>query len=183
MAGIIVAFSKAEEGRNVRNLLMKKGYNVAAVCTSGAQVIAMADSLKNGVIVCGYKFADMMYTDIYHETGEFFEMIMLANPGKIYEGEEKGISYIYMPFKVKDFLNTLEMQLVISERRYKKSGKKPKPRTEEEKKIINEAKAALIEVNNMTENEAHKYIQRKSMNSGDSLVDTAKIILENLYRE
>ena len=31
MAGIIVAFSKAEEGRNVRNLLMKKGYNVGEI--------------------------------------------------------------------------------------------------------------------------------------------------------
>ena len=115
MAGIIVAFSKAEEGRNVRNLLMKKGYNVAAVCTSGAQVIAMTDSLKNGVIVCGYKLADMMYLDVWHETNESFEMIMLANPGKVYAEEEKGISYLYMPFKIKEFLNTLEMQLVTSE--------------------------------------------------------------------
>ena len=53
----------------------------------------------------------------------------------------------------------------------------PKRRTAEEEKIINKAKALLMERNQMTENDAHKYIQKLSMDSGNNLVETAEMIL------
>ena len=36
MATIIVAFPKLEEAKAVKNLLVRKGYDVAAPCTTGA---------------------------------------------------------------------------------------------------------------------------------------------------
>ncbi|HAH18494.1 ANTAR domain-containing response regulator [Eubacterium uniforme] len=183
MAGIIVAFSKPEEGRTIKNLLVRNGYTVAAVCTSGAQVINMADSLRNGVVVCGYKLADMICTEVWEHVHEDFEMVLLTNPGNMYEFDKMGIATLSMPLKVKDLVNTVEMSYSISERRWKKKKLRPKPRSEEDKKIIEEAKSALIEINNMTENEAHRYIQKKSMNTGSSFAETAKLILESLYRE
>lgn len=183
MAGIIVAFSKPEECRTIKNLLVRNGYNVAAMCTSGAQVINMADSLRNGVIVCGYKLADMLCTEVWQDTHEDFEMVVLANLANIYDLDKMGISCLGMPLKVKDLVNTVEMSFAVSERRWRKKKSRPKPRSEEDNKIISEAKSALMEINNMTESEAHRYIQKKSMNSGSSFVDTARIVLENLYRE
>ena len=183
MAGIIVAFSKADEGQNIRKLLMKNGYNVTCVCTSGAQVIAACDNLKSGVIVCGYKFADMIYADIWEETSDNFEMVMLVSPTMGYDTRIREISILHMPVKVKDLINSVEMQYVVSQRRMKKKKHKPKVRSSEDVELIKEAKRALMEVNYMTENEAHKYMQKKSMNNSDTLVETAKLILENLYRE
>mgnify|MGYP002618652292 FL=1 len=52
-----------------------------------------------------------------------------------------------------------------------------KNRTEEEKKILWEAKAVLMERNHMTEEEAHRYIQKCSMDSGTSLTETAQMVL------
>ena len=52
-----------------------------------------------------------------------------------------------------------------------------KNRTEEEKKILWEAKAVLMERNHMTEEEAHRYIQKCSMDSGTNLVETAQMVL------
>ncbi len=62
-------------------------------------------------------------------------------------------------------------------RRKKRAGFKPRQRSEEELKVINEAKRLLMKKNNLTEDEAHKYIQRVSMESGSGLVETAGKVL------
>ena len=121
--------------------------------------------------------------DIWEETADSFEMVMLVSPSMVEDTRIRGISILHMPVKVKDLINSVEMQFVVSQRRIKNKKYKPIVRSIEEQEIIKEAKKVLMEVNFMTENEAHKYIQRKSMNNSDTLVETARLILENLYRE
>ena len=48
---------------------------------------------------------------------------------------------------------------------------------EKEQKTIDDAKALLMERNHLSEEEAHKYIQKLSMDSGNNLVETAEMIL------
>ena len=43
--------------------------------------------------------------------------------------------------------------------------------------MIAEAKALLMERNNMTEEEAHRYLQKNSMDSGTNIVETAEMVL------
>ena len=47
---------------------------------------------------------------------------------------------------------------------------------EEERKLIQDAKTLLMDRNHMTEEEAHRYIQKCSMDSGNSLVETARMV-------
>ena len=56
MVNVIVVFPNLENAKSVRNLLIRNGYSVAGVCTSGAQALQAADRLTDGIIVCGYKF-------------------------------------------------------------------------------------------------------------------------------
>ena len=60
MANIIVAFSKPEDGKSIKGILVRSGYEVAAVCMSGSQVLSAAEDLSGGIVVCGYRFEDMM---------------------------------------------------------------------------------------------------------------------------
>ena len=60
MSTLIVAFPKIEEAKAVRSLLVRRGYDVAVPCTSGAQAINQADNLSDGIIICGYKLSDNM---------------------------------------------------------------------------------------------------------------------------
>ena len=53
MANIIVVFPKIEDAKNIRNLLVRYGFSVSAVCTTGAQAISTADGLDDGIVVCG----------------------------------------------------------------------------------------------------------------------------------
>ncbi len=47
-----------------------------------------------------------------------------------------------------------------------------------EEKIIKRAKSFLIDVYSMTESQAYRYMQKKSMDTGRKLVDIARIILD-----
>ena len=38
MANIIVAFSRPEDGKCIKGILVRSGYDVAAVCMSGSQI-------------------------------------------------------------------------------------------------------------------------------------------------
>ena len=52
MNEIIVAFPKKEIAINIRNILVRGGIDVYGVCTTGAQVLHMADTLDEGIIIC-----------------------------------------------------------------------------------------------------------------------------------
>ena len=64
MNGIIVVFPKAEDGKSVRNLLVRHGYEVTAVCTQGSQVLNYVDTMNDGIVISGYKFSDMYYFEL-----------------------------------------------------------------------------------------------------------------------
>ena len=88
-----------------------------------------------------------------------------------------------MPLRVRDLLNSVEMMDHNLQAKYRKGKHKVVKRTEEEQSIVDEAKAVLMEKNNMTESEAHRYIQKSAMNSGRTMVDTAEEILAIMYKE
>ena len=48
---------------------------------------------------------------------------------------------------------------------------------------MDEAKAVLMEKNNMSENEAHRYVQKSAMDSGRTMVETAESNLKIMYKD
>ena len=54
---------------------------------------------------------------------------------------------------------------------------KPKERSGEEISLIHEAKYLLMDRNHMTEDEAYRYIQKCSMDSGTKMAETAQMVL------
>ena len=178
MADIIVAFPKLDDAKNLRKLLIRNGYDVNMVCDSGAQIVEAVNRLDGGIVICGYRFSDMYYMEINDYLPKGFQMLLLASPGKLAECDATGLISVAMPFKVQDLLNTLEMMMVQYNRWKKKQKKKPKVRSENDRKVITAAKELLMERNQMTEDEAHHYIQKLSMDSGTNMVETAEMILE-----
>ena len=55
---------------------------------------------------------------------------------------------------------------------------RPPRRSAGEEHLIRRAKAALMETNLMSEAEAHRFLQKYSMDAGMRLADTARLILE-----
>ena len=79
MISVIVAFPKLEEARSIKNLLVRNGIDVIAACTTGAQVMNLTDDLDYGIVVSGYKFVDMMYSELLECIPETFNMLLVAS--------------------------------------------------------------------------------------------------------
>ncbi len=178
MANIIVAFPKLEDAKGIRNLLVRHGFSVSGVCTTGAQALQEADLFQDGIVICGYHFRDMVYRELYQNLPKYFEMLLIASQ-RYWEGnQEEGIVYLPMPIKVNDLLNTVDMMVQSLMRKKRKRKAQPKKRSGEDRAVIEQAKRVLMERNHLSEEEAHRYIQKTSMDDGVNMAETAQMILE-----
>lgn len=177
VTNVIVAFPKIEDARNIKGILSKNGFNVVAACSSGAFAVSMADHLDNGIVVCGYKLSDIVCTELRECLPKHFKVLLVASETHWNEVRDLDIVFIPFPLKVHALIETLHMieETQMIRRRKKNTG--PKERDSKEQEIIETAKQLLMDKNNMTEAEAHKYIQKCSMDSGNSLVETAGMVI------
>lgn len=180
MVNVIVAFPKVENGKSIKSILVKNGFQVSAVCTTGAQTLQHADMLGDGIVVCGSRMQDMMYTQLYEYLPPHFEMLVVASPNVWEERTIENVVCLSMPLKVHELVSTMEMMAYAMERQRKKRKSAPRERSEEEKQMIQQAKELLMVRNNMTEEEAHRYMQKTSMDSGTGLTETAQMIMSML---
>lgn len=165
-----------QDAINIKNALLKNGYEVNATCTTGAQVIGIANDLDGGIVLCGYRLPDMHYIELNNYLPKGFEMLLVTSAVRLEECTNQNIVCLSMPIRIQDLLNTLQM-MCHNYTKQKKKETKPKIRTAEDKIIISRAKQVLMERNNMTEEEAHRYIQKSSMDTGTNLVEMAEMIL------
>ena len=172
MVGIIVVFPNKDNAANIRNLLARGGMTVTGVCTTGAQAMNY-----EGIVVCGYKLKDMLYSELREYLPSNFEMLLIASPDKWSSGLADGVMGLNMPLKVYDLLNTVEMMLESMNRRRRKRKQEPKERNPKQQEVIRRAKELLMDRNNMSEGEAHRYLQKNSMDSGTNMAETAEMVL------
>ncbi len=177
MNNIIVAFPKEDVARNIKKILAQSGYSVVSVCTTGAQALASVNNLETGIIVCGYRFVDMMYTEVYEYLPKGFQMLLIASPTNVIDNNVENLISLSLPLKVHELMQTVEMMDGYITRYKKRQKKKPKIRSEAELEIIDRAKQRLMERNGLSEEEAHRYIQKRSMEDGTGLVEISEMIL------
>ena len=178
MTNIVVVFPKAEEAKSIKTILVRSGFTVGPVCTTGAQAIAQADELGYGIIVCGYHMLDMMYSDLKDCMPSEFELLLVASAHTLEQCDLRDMVALAMPLKIQDLVDTVSMMLDQCERKHKRLKNMPKERKPEEMHLIEEAKNLLMSRNRMTEEEAHKYLQKCSMDSSTNMVETAQMVLD-----
>lgn len=177
MTNIIVAFAKIEEAKSVKNILVKNGFSVTAVCTSGAQALGFADEFHYGVIIAGFRLTDMICVELKNSIPAGFELLVMAPQRLLADVSGTGIMGLAMPLKVHELVSTVGMMSQEVIRRKKKQREKPRVRNAEDEAVIESAKLLLMERNKMTEDEAHRYLLKRSMDNSISLVETAQMLL------
>lgn len=177
---IVIALPKIEDAKKIRTILNRHGFPVASVCNSGANALARVSELESGILICGYRLSDMYYRDLAEYLPDYFQLLLLASTRVISEAPTS-ILAVEMPMKVEDLVNTVSMMVMQLERRWKKEKKKPKARSWKEQNYISNAKMLLMERNHLSEEEAYRYIQKCSMDSGTNMVETAQMVLMLLY--
>lgn len=174
---IILVFPKAETAKSLKNVLRKAGYTVEASVTTVAQALQAASECDGGIIVSNYKLIDGMAIDIYDSAGSRFQFLLIGPKDYVEARAIPDVFSLSTPLHVSELLSTMEVMSYAYARWRKKMRSKPRVRSQEEQQTIECAKAVLMDRNGLTEAEAHRYIQKASMDNGTGVVETAYMIL------
>lgn len=179
MINVIVLFPKREVARNIRNLLVRNGFEVVGVCTTGAQVVQRVEEMGEGLVICGYKCSDMIYSELREYLPDRIWMLLLASRPYLADCQDLRIQKLAMPLKGHELIIKTKMIIEEIAQEQKRRRSKPKQRSREEVELLENVKQLLMDNNRISEEEAHSYIQQRSMNSGVGLIEMAKMIKES----
>lgn len=177
MGSILVTMPRYEDARRIANLLKESGiYLDVEICTTGAETLRTMHDRDYGVIICPKRLKDMSYTELADYLPDFFGMIVLTKDASLDSASDKMVKLI-LPLKMRELRATVEMMTNDFYARIRKRKKGPPKRSAKDQKIINDAKAMLMERNGMSEPEAFRYIQKNSMDYGRTMVESAQMML------
>ncbi len=174
MDGVIVAFDCEKSRLRVKQMLEHEGIEVCACYSSASQAMRLAAKLGGAVIVCGALLGDMSANELASMCEDSCAVVVIASAVQLEMYDSKKLFKLPSPVTRSDLASSVRM-LMRSERTRKKSNV-PK-RSDGERQTIARAKALLMERNLMSEDEAYRFMQKKSMDAGARMVDLAREIL------
>ncbi len=171
---IVLAFSNDSAADKVRLMLEGAGWDIDnAVCRSGAELIRRLDDNDEAVVVMGYKLPDMVVDEIFESLPAGTRLVSIVKPERLPDIENEDIFVIPLPVSRQKLISSLDVFAGhVSETRGRSM------RDPEEARLIEQAKLLLMERFHMSEQQAHRFIQKRSMDTGAKFVDTARLILE-----
>lgn len=178
MGSILIAMPKTEDAERIAGLVQRSGLmHEVEVCITGAEVLRIANDREYGVVICSKRLKDMSYIELTEYLPTNFAVVVLTSDVSLETRSERCVK-LMLPLKRSDLISTIEMMTSGYERRRRKLKQQtPRKRNDEERQVIDQAKALLMERNGMTEPEAFRYLQKNSMDLGRTLVETAQMIL------
>ena len=170
---IILAFSKDETAVKFKRMLDGSGFEVRNVAHSAAELLRMLSQTDEVLVIMGYKLKDGTLDDIFDalRPGQKLMSIVKAERQDMIENEE--IFVLPLPVGRERLISAIEVFLGV----IYKPNKRPSNRSEEDDKIIDSAKLYLMEKYRMTEQQAHRFINKRSIDNGSRFIDTARQIL------
>lgn len=177
MGSILIAMPNADDANRLADLLSRQGlYLDIEVCQTASEILRISNDRDYGVIICTKNLKDMSFVDLSQYMPPMFGMIVLTKDINL-DTYSENVMKLIMPFKTTELVSTINMITSFFIRKIKKKKSMPVKRSPEEEKIITSAKELLMDRNGLTEPEAFRYIQKSSMDTGRSMVESAEMIL------
>jgi hypothetical protein len=175
MNRLIVAFEGEKQRELVRETLASGGMAPRVVCQTGAEVIRAAHEVGRPLVICGHKLRDMSADELAYDLGNAAIVLVIAKNVQLDFCEHEGIFKLPAPFSRSELLTSVSMLRQLAD----KTSATPPRRTASEEALIGEAKAILMMRTGMTEAEAHRLLQRRSMETGERMISVARRIVQN----
>jgi len=178
MSSILIANANADYAKKIAAVLHSGGLNVGGVCTTGSQVIDFANRhYHGGVVVSSIKLMDMTAMELPRVTGSNYDFLFILKSMQSDISGSLSCASLLQPINRMDLISSVNMLLSIADYSSLTIKKKIASNTIDEKEVIDKAKNLLIHRNNFTEPQAHRFIQKKSMDNSKKMIETAMIIL------
>lgn len=169
MRNIIIAYPVKNVALKLRSLLEDEGLHVSCICATGSSVLSISQDMREGVIVCAEMLSDMSAGNIAEHLPSDFDVVALSKNGmQSYMGN---LIYLPLPVNRDEFVSTVSI-LASSTSAFTR-------RSSDDAEIISKAKLIIMDRMNMTETQAHKYLQNESMKKSKKLVKLAQEIIND----
>ena len=174
MRQVIVAFARQSNRDRFQEILESTGEFSCLVCRGADQVKRAVHKLRLDLVVCGFKLAGESCESLYHDLPQRCSLLMVAPQAQLDLCETKGIFKLPVPVRRSELLASVRLLAQMGQDR----DRAPAQRSQEERELVEQAKRILIAYSGMTEDQAHRFLQKRSMDSGARLADTARQVLE-----
>ena len=177
MEKVIVAFESDRSSWRIKEILEGSGTACCILCKTADQVKRAAHKFRLTGVICGYKLADQSSESLYGDLPSGCAMLMLAGESFLELVQEPGIQRLPAPVSKGELLAAVRQMLQGDGGGRGESGPE---RSQAERALILQAKRRLMECRGMSEEEAHRFLQKRSMDRGIKLVQAARAVLERL---
>lgn len=178
MDKVILAFEGQKTAERVREAIESSGLAACILCHSAAEVKRLVLKQRITTVICGYKLPDQTAESMLEDLPISCAVLVVAVQSMLDMIGNDGIFKLAAPVTRSDLLASVRM-LMQTGRRMERPGKPQ--RTGEEQAIVERAKHILMDRNGMSEEQAHRFLQKESMDSGIKLVQTAQLILDGAW--
>ena len=173
MRKIIIASGNKEAAQRVKNMLAVHGIQTEKLFSSGAEVLSYAVIRPEAVIICG-RLPDMTAVTLAEMLPSGFDIISLTPSGRSQMIFRSNLVSLNMPLNTRELVSTVKTLAVTQNQSYQRK----KLRSDDEEKLITQAKQRIMERHHISESQAHKILQKRSMDSGLPLLRVASLVLE-----
>ncbi len=176
MRQVIVAFERQSNCDRIRESLESTGEFSCLVCRGADQIRRTVRKLRLDLVVCGFKLGEESCESVYHDLPQRCVMLMVAPQAQLDLCEAAGILKLPTPIRRGSLLASVRLLAQVGQGRERALAR----RSPEERELVEQAKRLLIEHGGMTEDQAHRFLQKRSMDNGARLADTARQVLEGV---
>jgi len=182
--GILIVCSRPDLIKELRTLMLRQGYSAAEYSLSANEARRKLDIFEPELILINAPLQDELGIDLVLDISEKTDagIIILAKHEHLeemqYKLEKVGALILPKPINKTTLLQTA--RFAVNSRRSLRGLKLQNDDLERkinDRKIIEKAKWLLVERMNMTEPQAHRYIQKRAMDTRVSQVKIAEEIL------
>ena len=174
METVIVAFENEKFSRQVSELLESSGAASCLTCSSGDQVRRLLGRQAVYCVVCGPHLADGPAEWLAEDLPPECSMLLVGSKHQLDARGEVNIFKMPTPIRREEMLITVRLMLQFG-RRVEKLMRPA--RSAMEQQLVDRAKQALMARFDISEEEAHRRLQKRSMDSGRKLSQTARRVL------
>lgn len=174
MEYVVVVFSNEAAQHRVARMLESEGWRGVCCCHTGADAIRTVRKLGAAAVICGFKLRDMTATELAASVRGAAALLVMASPVNLSFCEGENLLKLATPASRTDFFASLDLL-----RRVRPPVRPQSIRREDDLRAIRRAKELLMDRNRMTEQEAHRFLQKHSMDAGARLEETARRIIES----
>ena len=170
MNRLIVAFSSDTAAHRICAWLAQSGFPARTVCRTGAEVVRAVRYMGGGSVICAARLPDYTADELYDD------LLVIGKPEQLSDCEKPAIRRLPLP------VNRYQLAEAAEALTQAQQARAPAKPSQQDQEIIRHAKALLQARRGMAEPEAHRYLQRRSMEAHRKMADTARLIIAALEK-